>query len=724
MPLDHAAFEIKAKKFGIQSHIIVKLYDGTNYYYFSDVNMRLNYPTTPFVYALIKSFSGIQEGFDWATKSWEVANVDIELVNAPYRMNSSGVMVRPSDDLGGVTAYEAIVYLVAGETIATFPNDCLARFVGNVEPGLEYDADTIKLTIIDKSKFLNIKLPKNLISSVWADAPPESLNQKIPIAYGQYSLAGDDDDDFDYTGLGLALAIPVDINPGQKFVIANHVGEEITQLWSAFSGLTHPAIHSLATLDFDDGGYITAVLYTAEWGAGIFDLWAMPEAGAYIDEAGVAQNLANENGRDLDDTTYVEGKDSYDTGDAGYTAHASYWKLKDASWLISHIDDLGAMMFQVKATSQMGTPDEAKIRIQTEINETPGTIVEEDDIGITGSWASSGVVPNLQTQKPNFLRLYVKKDAWASADGVADNQTVIYIYEIRVKFFCVLKDFQKTFAACKGRTYGSWITGRGASYADDFMIEDMSGIIESLLRDEAGLVDADIDMTSFTAAENTNVKGRINLHSGNQMLLFDIIKQLAEQSTFAFFWSAAGKAYLIPLNDFIVPTIVETIPASLICGDDKGLPEIRVIKTKFIANKATIESRYQQEYGNVYRDLTTIENTTKTAGKFGTINIDLRWPNICGTSAAHVANHYIRKADGTAADGDGIWANEHNQVQFATVGFAYAHLQPGDWIQLDATTVDPHILAPGGESWATIKLLITNVRVGIEKTEFTAVELL
>jgi len=61
-------------------------------------------------------------------------------------------------------------------------------------------------------------------------------------------------------------------------------------------------------------------------------------------------------------------------------------------------------------------------------------------------------------------------------------------------------------AADGGRIFGSWIDedSRNNGYDAGDLISNPAYIIESLLRDELGLVTAQIDITSFDAAGNTS----------------------------------------------------------------------------------------------------------------------------------------------------------------------------------------------------------------------------
>jgi len=298
---------------------------------------------------------------------------------------------------------------------------------------------------------------------------------------------------------------------------------------------------------------------------------------------------------------------------------------------------------------------------------------------------------------------------FCQASNMNGETVLLTINELRLLVKYVLRaSGPYAWAACEGRKYGSWISSRSSNYSSGAMIEDPAGIIESILRDEFSLASDDIALTSFIDAENTSVKARLNLHSKNDLTLNEAIRQLAEQSTFAFFWSAANKARLIPLNDSS-PTTNRTIPWSHI---KKG--EIKCGKTVNVINKLNVESRWHAE-ADVFRDSDTYEDATSQTAIGRTITYDAEWPNISGTSAAHVGTFLVNSTNG-------IWSKEHNVIEFETVGFANADLEIGDWIELDDDTVDPHRLL-FGSSWSGVQFLVTSIRQGIESTKITAIEL-
>ena len=283
------------------------------------------------------------------------------------------------------------------------------------------------------------------------------------------------------------------------------------------------------------------------------------------------------------------------------------------------------------------------------------------------------------------------------------------VNEVRLKMRFAFNGTWPVFAACDGLGYGSWILGRASEYIQGNVMEDPSSIIESILRDELGQVNADLDLTSFIAAENTSVKARMNLHDRNAMSAFDAIRQLSEQSTFCFSFGPDAKSRIIDLADKS-PTTTRTIPFSHIVTDS-----IVVGKTSNIRNLLHIDSLWQEEYDD-FSEQTTVEDTTSTADVgIGERIYNAKWPNIAGTSKDVVSANLVNSTDG-------IWSKRHTTLALNTLGSINADLIEGDWIELDAATVDHHIKCYGA-SWSGKQFLIVNVKHGQKHTKIKAVKL-
>jgi len=299
-----------------------------------------------------------------------------------------------------------------------------------------------------------------------------------------------------------------------------------------------------------------------------------------------------------------------------------------------------------------------------------------------------------------------------TGDGVSLNETLIRVYDIRLNMRHRVKTVENGFAGCEGREYGSWITGRSSNYADGQFIKDPAGIIESILRDELGLVDADIDLVSFINAENTSIEARINFHDDNTMDSNKAIRQLCEQSTFSFIYSSSGKAKLIDMSDTTPTTATRGSHPIVIPYSHIKQGSISVKKEQKIFNDITYESRWMEDRGQ-YIDIDTVTDAASITS-FGLKEYKARWKNVAGTHAAAIAAFLVGS--------DGIWSNQHNVVTLETLGYLYADLEFGDWFELDPITVDPHVLL-FGSSWSGRQFLPISLTQLEDSTKIVGIQL-
>ena len=334
------------------------------------------------------------------------------------------------------------------------------------------------------------------------------------------------------------------------------------------------------------------------------------------------------------------------------------------------------------------------------------------DDGITVAWAAatghtigdSWIIRAYAPKKKNssyMMGLYAESNTTPPIDD-----WLFEVNEMRLLLQLHADSSWPVYAECKGLEYGTWIDSRSSNYASNAVIEDPAGIIESFLR-EIGVASSKIDLVAFISAENTSVKARINLFSDNELTVDEAIRQIAEQSTLAYIWSAAGKARAIPLND-TSPTTNRTIPYShLVDG------RITISQTSEIVNDIQINSRWQQEYDSFADRDNFTDATSQTT--YGVRKYEANWPNIAGTSVTEVKDHYV---DGANA----IWIDAHNVIEIETFGFSNADLEIGDWIELDSTTCDPQI-KPLGVSWSGKQFLVVELLQGANSTQIKAIEL-
>lgn len=726
-------------------HVVVKLTDGASTWYFSDREMQFG---TTHVYGMLSDLGDIKrESLDVFTKKWAVASMTIELSNAPYR-KSGATSIRPSEDLAGIQGNEVSVYLLAGLDVATFPDDLLLIFKGNILEPIEITTKQISISVRDKGYVLDTKLPNTVVGDIYSEALAEHAIKKIPIVYGKFNSCYDGNKsldniaDFELTFQhdGLAIALPVSADNPPKYVVADHVVDAIgTALNNSMGGpnvgvyLTDP---SETVNDSGRATFVMPITYQATW----LNFFWYP-SGYYgsgendIEDEITAMTPAN--AYDASQSTKAALYDTVDDLEPDPILTCSFRLLFDhGDWAMGIIDSkygTGFMMILLKTgagtslsgeTAKIGFgvitenyPSIDSVSIIKESSETAvASVFEADSNDFEIMPANSPLQlysSDVTGNAPNLIRILITETRDTECDGIVLNYEIMQIASIIIQLSCDCREnFKGVFVEVDGMEYDSWITGRSSNYADGDCIEDPAGIIESMLRTYLGLGNDDIDLVSFISAENTAVKARLNIHDGNAGNVTAFIRQLTEQSTFAYFFGANGKARLIPVNNE-TPTTTRTINWwDIIDGD------ISITKSDNWYKQLNVESRYQQEYNNIYRDYDEYSNSSSGSNQAYAV----KWPNINGTSAQHVARHLIKKADGTDSNDNGIWANQHNIIEFATPYFQNADLEIGDWIEIDDSNADIHFKC-FAESWSAKQFLIIGIEQSIEKTTITAIEL-
>lgn len=741
-------------------HTIVKLTDGTDTWYFSDIEMIL---TDGHVYGLLTSVSPITTGVDFFSRKWLRPELKITLSNLRYR-KKDGVdqWNRLGDDLKNLHGTVAEIYYMRGERINALA-DCLKRFTGQVIFQPEYTEDKVVVTVYAADKFIDKTLPVGIVSDSYSDAPIDSLPLKKPIVYGEFK--------FDYNDsrndLGLAVAVLLVELVGFIFVvngrylISDHVlntNDELfitTKLQPGFMWEMHDAKITRNVNESGDG--------TSEISSLLSKVVVYPNedfAGDFLIDGDQKYIRDHLNARDRNPSTYAKATDFIDEG-SGPTDQSeviAYFSFPDlgtgdgdnlpalpSSFLFSPPLSVDVLL-EVRLESESGVLWDAGDALNPTLyyyHDTNGTdsrvtIMEFSDaeLGVSGGTLKSidiAGITNINnkvgwhlrtgqytapagTQEPALFliagRTNDNTDKTLQGDGITDNQNLLRIYTVRLLVTQVMSkeamDFPVAWAACKGREYGSWITGRSSAYVADALIEDPVGIIESILRDELGRVNADLDLPSFITGENTSVKARINLYEKNQMSALTAVRQIAEQSTLMFLFGADGLARCIDLTNK-TPTTNRIIPYSHIKGG-----HVKVSKTATIRNKMTIKSRWRAEVGK-YSDIETVEDTTSTGdAKIGDRTYSASWQNIAGTSKDAVSANLVNNTDG-------IWSKQHEAIELATFGTMHADLFEGDWIELEASSVDHHLLFYGA-SWSGKQFVILKITQGDNETKIKAVK--
>jgi len=709
-------FEQFSQASGEQLDTVVAVSDGSDTWYFSGRPMPAGLNTAP-VYPMLIKHSNFTESVDIYGKKFSVSDITVTLSNRPYYPTTGSRPKRASDLVGGANGGSLRIYQMAGSDVVDIA-DCLLVFDGNIITCPSYTQQEVTIQAVDKGKMLNVTLPQFVVKDKWPNAPPDSKTQPIPIVYGLWDKPDVFMDNPNGTGCFRGVVVESDKTP--VYVLSEHELNDVTNMYIGIDktlvGIQYVFDSYTEALGHHVGGDISVVFADFTVDSNL--------PGLYDDEAFVAQypTAAHDN----DPSTQANFKDNrYDSGNQA--SGTGMWRLTDSALFRKYLSIAGAYVqggywnLEINLSAFGDYTDfSSSIRLFYKAPHGAAVVGYSKASGITfgdesqqhhlsvdqwGAFTYEDLGTDLSDIFCVDMRTWIKSDM---ADGTLNNQVIAHVGEVRLRVAFDVDD-PTNYCWCSGSgiVYGSWIdnAARSNSYNIGDVVEDPASIIEDLFRRYLGLDNSDIDVESFDAALNSSVKARLNLLRVTK--LYDIARQISEQSTFAVFYSGVGKLKLIPLNDEN-PDIAAVIPRDRIVNDN-----IKVSKTGTVINKMAIKSRWHGERGtfidsNVYEDTVSQSNIqSERAARY-------EWPNVVGDSAVHIAEHLVN-------DTNGIWSKQHTRVELLTPGFTYSYLQPGDWIRL-APDVDG-IVKPYGGTWEGRNLLVVETSKGEKTTEITAVEL-
>lgn len=678
-----------------------------------------------FIYGLLADDLTIDSQVDYITKKWSVQDVEFSITNQPYKLDATThERIRFADEVGSIRGALVYVYVLAGPKPTSLA-DGLLVFSGEIQEPAKVTRQLVTFSAVDASRRKNLIIPRHYVTenTGWTGIPLEDRLRKIPITYGEFTKAFDNSVD-----LGLAKAELVSSETAKKFTCSDHVMHTLSKGFLMIEEIPMPAELVAPTLDADESGYGTAVL------TGLADARLYAENSDDGDLAGAGHaggpggnvTLDAANAGDLLPATKARTQRTV-SGLGGLTMRLGWRDYANNE--INTLTPIGKIIgedvsgtfygylkFRVKKLSILTSPGSPEVHLTA----GAGTVTLDistfgDDIDVTAKFDITEIASILwhfrsgdstytSADKPLLFTIY-QNGTLAIGNINTDGLYCYYCYiQLRYRPFHI----DSCYVAGKGRVFGSWVdaAGRSNSYSAGDLIEDPAFIIESILRDELGLGDSDIDTDSFDSAADSGVKARISIHSDNQTDAFSIIRQIAEQSRFAVVITGASKIRLVPLN-VVSPTITRTLTKT-----DIDLTTLVYSKDSRVINNVRVKHRWQEEHQD-FADYDTYVNNIEFADLF---SVDFQWPNITddGTTDSVLA------VAGFLRD---TWGVQRVIVKFTCPGIANVDLTVGDWIQLDPTSIDPFMLCYGA-SWSGKKFLISRVSHSRVGTKIEAVQLL
>ncbi len=144
------------------------------------------------------------------------------------------------------------------------------------------------------------------------------------------------------------------------------------------------------------------------------------------------------------------------------------------------------------------------------------------------------------------------------------------------------------------------------------------------------------------------------------------------------------------------------------------MPSVYVTSIDKVINRLSCDY-WPAPGSSTYAKTTLAENATSQTS-FGVRDHEAKYQYLHPDSISHMTAL-------TVTNSAGFLANRHYGVKFSTKGLSWTHLEIGDGIQFDPTTVDPHIKFINGTSWSGETFVIIKKSIDRYGTNFEAMQL-
>lgn len=289
-------------------------------------------------------------------------------------------------------------------------------------------------------------------------------------------------------------------------------------------------------------------------------------------------------------------------------------------------------------------------------------------------------------------------------------------------------------AACEGMTYSAnlvpYINDVTYKFTTSDVIQDGGHIIASLLVDQLGIAPDVLDFPSFRLCYNPLIPCRLNVTESG-VTMKGIIEDFTKTLPLTFCWTASGKARVIPLRCLTTRQSIQAVRdfTVTLTWDDIKKDSLKLLPsdTVNVVNHLTVNTDWHAET-NSFKTTRVYQNATSQA-KYGKRKLVLDIKNFgteVSVGSSQLPNDPIDalaaflidyRRDGSA----GILSDVQKEVQFTTAGLRFAHVEVGDRIMMDSTSIDPHFKY-GGQSWAGKFFLVTDVSHTNKESTFKCVE--
>lgn len=433
--------------------------------------------------------------------------------------------------------------------------------------------------------------------------------------------------------------------------------------------------------------------------------------------------------------TALAGLDMYVSKPGGITIDSAlieYWNGVGWTTMSAVIDTTTSNMVYYSGAPIYGAPSSMRWHFNTGLTETPGAGRDQKPFKIrvtftgTGWTIDSTVVAYIHecrlviscktpfdkssvVEKKSFYRPHIPETPGTKARRRGGHVPEYEIFDIASNVFG---------ASVTGREYGAWIDAapdartNGKNAGGE--IQNAEGILESLLRDELGAVDGDINPTSFDDIHNgSDVRGAfISLLPGSSASVKSIIDRIDFEHRLVLY-RARGDTMKFTLVDARGRT---GSAGTILPGELAEMPEVGM--TEFDPRNAiTFNYRRLPHDGKFFKS-ETIEDTTSSA-EHGAVTQDIDLETINDTTWLDPIKDSLIESPGYMS------SRARYLVTFRTKGLRWAGLELGDVFQFH-DDLDDQLLC-FGETWLDRTFLVYEASVLRDSTvgmEFRAISTL
>ncbi len=719
--------------------------------------------------ALLVSVNGIAHAYDPRSCKYQPSAIIMQFsaVHDRVRPTTGTQRERLGDYLEDAYGQDVTIYIFPGGSVVSL-TDCLVVFKGRVDR-MQYDSDTtIRVYADERNTVLHRDLPQRTFDvATFSDLPASAIGKTMPIVYGDYH------EDLYLRSSGFVFCEPIGKN---KWLVADHKLDLTGEIgWMFIKQLeSWASIESGQTVNEDDDGRGTlsltdqftfdahlfpfqgAVTSTGTDGSNDVGPNAAFDADVDTKVSVIAHSTTsaavefewNQQGDPSDDS--VEngigvmqsagcGVQVYRSVPGGITVTAfgiDIFNTATSTWVslgtastvdslfFTNFDNFGWLVGSNRVVWHLahgmlgGDGTGVKIRFTfTGTGWTADTTVvayiHEARIQLRGKFWSypHRIYRGKQPREGNVPRGILQRDGTRTIDGDRfEGPTVI-----STPWALPEVGNDRIAMECVGREYGAWIdeAGRSNSFNEGQNINTAQYAIESLLRDELGLVAADLDVDSFDISGHTTFTN-IALGAGSRINSKRLIESICFEEGFILYRRQNGEMRLM---DLIAGTGATTVTLT---ADDLGgkMPVIWKTPLSRLRNRLIVNYRKLPHDGSFAKTF-TVNDTTSQTDFTNTValveEIDIVTKNFesgITSPSSGIDKRFISSSH--------LLSRDLIFVRLETVGIKWAHIELGDSFALDETSFG-HQMRLYGATWTGVTLIVYSKTTRIDATIFDCI---